>query len=130
MKRPTMQLLGNLVRVDTGTETTVQQHFKDEVDVNTIVRRFGATGQLPAFRPEGVYGDFTGIEDYDGAIERIERAHNAFMQLPASVREQFDNDPGRLIRAASVSSEDEFGKLIFPVKDDGKPNVPAEVVQP
>lgn len=123
---PTMKLLGNLRRVDTGRQTIVQQHFKEEVNINTIMRRFGVTGQMPEFLPQGMYGDFTGIEDYDDAVSRIERANDAFMALPAEVRERFDNDPSQLIRAASISSEDEFGKLVFPVKEggSGEPVVP------
>lgn len=124
---PTMKLLGNLKRVDTGRESIVQQHFADEQDINTIMRRFGVTGQMPQFLPEGMYGDFTGIEDYESAVARIERADNAFMALPAEVRERFGNDPGALMRAAAVSDEDSFGKLIFPdVIPPAKPVPPAE----
>lgn len=116
--------LKDRVVVPPAKSTKVQQHFRDEVDINTIVRRFGVAGQLPAFSPEGVYGDFTDIEDYDGAVERIDRADRAFMSLPAEVRERFHNDASELVRAASISDLDEFGKLVFPVKESGVPVVP------
>lgn len=84
-----------------GGESLTQQHFAEEVDINTIMRRFGATGQVAQFMSEGAYGDFTGIEDYDGALERIGRVDEAFMKLPAEVREQFGNDAGNLVRMVS-----------------------------
>ena len=33
--------------LDCGPETKTQQQFRDEVDINTIVERFGVTGELP-----------------------------------------------------------------------------------
>lgn len=102
----------------------VQQHFKEEVDINTIVRRFGVTGQLPQFMPAGVYGDFTGIEDYESAVAQIERAQDGFMELPAEVREKFGNDVGVMIRQAQNMTEDDFGKLVFPVPPVVPPGVP------
>lgn len=94
--------------IDTGTRTVVQQHFQDEVDVNTIVRRFGLTREMPAGVAGGVYGDFTDISDYDSALARIRRADEGFMTLPPEVRERFGNDPSLLVRAASELSEAEF----------------------
>lgn len=118
----------DLLVVPAAKSTRVQQHFKEEVDVNTIVRRFGATGQLPNFMPRGMYGDFTGVEDYDSAVALIDRADRAFLALPANVRERFHNDPGELMRAASISDEDEFGKILFPVTASGDAVVPPKAV--
>lgn len=98
----------------TGNESYTQQHFRDEVDINVIMRRFGVNQQIPQFMSNGVYGDFTGIEDYEGALERIERAQAGFMKLPAEVREQFSNDPGELIKLAQRVTEDELGNILFP----------------
>lgn len=106
-----------------GVSDQVQQHFKDEVDINTIVRRFGATGQMPEFLPEGMYGDFTGIEDFESAVSAIERARDGFLKLPPEVRAKFGNDPGTLIRQAQSMTEDDFGRLVFPV-DPAKPAEP------
>lgn len=104
--------------IDTGEDTLVQQHMRDEVDVNTIVRRFGVTGAMPFGREAGVYGDFTEIQDFDGAVAKVEGARSRFMTLPAEVRERFDNDPGKMIAfAQSVSEEqfrDELGRFAAP----------------
>lgn len=94
--------------VHTGTETIVQQQFRDEVDINTIVRRFGVTGQMPFGADAGVYGDFTGISDYESALSMIEGSRSRFNSLPPEVRERFGNDPGRMIEFAQSVSEEEF----------------------
>lgn len=88
-----------------------QQQFKEEVDINTIVERFGITQFAPLREGAGVYGDFSGITDYDSAAERIREADRRFMQLPAEIRDKFRNDPGVLIRAASQLDEESFTKL-------------------
>lgn len=94
---------------DTGSDTIVQQHYADEVDINTIVRRFGVTGSMP-FGPNGpaIYGDFSGISDWESALATIERAEESFMALPAEVRAKFDNDPGKLVEYSQSVSEEEF----------------------
>lgn len=86
----------------------VQQHFKEDVDVNTIVRRFGITGEMPFGASGGVYGDFTEVTDFESARARILRAEEGFLRLPAEVRERFGNDPGAIVRFAQERSEAEF----------------------
>lgn len=95
----------------TGSESLVQQHLRDEVDINTIMRRFGLTRELPLGPASGVYGDFTGISDFQSALDRIEGARDRFMALPPDVRERFDNDPGKLIAMASEMPGAEFEAL-------------------
>lgn len=94
-----------MLSLDTGTETKVQQHYADEVDINTIVRRFGISQAAPLGIPGGLFGDFTGITDFADAVDRVERAELAFMELPADIRDRFDNDPGKLIAFAQTIPE-------------------------
>lgn len=93
---------------DNDGVSMVQQHLKDEVDVNTIVRRFGITAEMPFGATGGVYGDFTDVTDFESAKARILRAEEGFMKLPAEVRERFANDPGAIVRFAQDRSESEF----------------------
>lgn len=95
----------------TGDQTRVQQSFGTEVDINTIVRRYGVNVSNLGSEPVGMYGDFTGITDYESAVERIAQANDRFMKLPASVRERFNNNPAELIRAADALHEKEFGSM-------------------
>ncbi|UOF77158.1 scaffold protein [Microviridae sp.] len=77
--------------------TKAQQQFKDECDINTIVRRFGVTGLVPGTTKVPTYGDFTGVSDYHQAMNVVAQANTAFHELPAHIRLRFANDPGRLI---------------------------------
>jgi phage internal scaffolding protein len=74
-----------------------QQHFKDETDINNILRQFNITGLLPEQTLSPCYGDFTGIGDYHGALNAVIAAEDGFMALPANLRARFGNDPAQLI---------------------------------
>lgn len=79
-------------------ENLTHQSFKEECDINTIVERFGLTGQLPDDIRMPLTGDFTeAVNDYQTALNMIIAADNEFMKLPAQVRERFRNDPAELI---------------------------------
>jgi len=110
----------------------VQQQFADEVNVNTIVRRFGLTRDMPSGKLGGVYGDFSGISGYEDAVAAIERARAGFMTLPADVREKFRNDPGRLISTVQDMTQEEFNAAYFPPKPaaPAAPPVVAPAVPP
>lgn len=75
-----------------------QQHFKDECDINNILRQFNITGLLPENPLSPRYGDFTGISDYQTALNAVMEAEEGFMTLPAQIRARFNNDPEQLIQ--------------------------------
>ena len=74
-----------------------QQQFRDESDINTIVKRFNLTGELPTGVRVPQYGDFSAVVDYHSALNLVIAADEAFMKMPASVRAKFDNDAGRFV---------------------------------
>lgn len=77
--------------------TLAQQNSKDECDINTIVRRFGLTGELPSNVRTPTYGDFMDATDYHTAMNAVIAADAAFMQLPADIRTRFNNDAGSFV---------------------------------
>lgn len=77
-------------------ESLAVQSAAADADINTIVRRFNVTGQLPAFNREPFYGDFTNVGDYRDALHKVMEADASFAALPAEVRKRFDNDPALL----------------------------------
>ncbi|QXP44314.1 MAG: internal scaffolding protein [Arizlama microvirus] len=92
----------DLVSKETGLfidekESVTQQSFRDECDINEIVRRFGLTGDLPQNVQMPISGDFRAITDFQSAMETVTKAQHEFMSLPASIRDRFANDPARLI---------------------------------
>lgn len=81
-----------------------QQHARDECDINTIVRRFGLTGELPNGVKAPRYGDFTEATDYHTSLNAVRAADAAFMQLPADIRTRFNNDAGAFVDFVSDDS--------------------------
>lgn len=78
-------------------DSLAQQNFAEECDINTIVRRFGLTGQLPENLRPPQYGDFDQITDYQSALNAVRLAGERFMEMPAELRAEFQNDPQRLM---------------------------------
>lgn len=84
-----------------GDPSLAQQQFKDECDINVIVERFGLTGEMPLNPQVPKYGDFTGVYDFQSALNAINQAEASFMELPAKVRARFENDPQQLLEFVS-----------------------------
>lgn len=78
-------------------ECVVQQHHREEADINTIVRRFGLTGELPAPWGAPTFGDFTQATDFHSAQNMVIAAREEFERLPAEIRERFGHDPQQLL---------------------------------
>lgn len=79
--------------LDCGPETKTQQQFKDEVDINTIVERFGVTGEMPEKFNFPTEQDFTETFDFQSAMNVTIQARDEFMKMPAKTRARFQNDP-------------------------------------
>lgn len=106
--------------------TMAQQQFRDEADINTIMERFGRTGELiaPVRMPQ--YGDFTGVNDYHTAMNAVIEAQASFDALPAKVRARFDNDPGRFVEFCLDENNRDEAVSLGLVAPEKEPVVPAE----
>lgn len=92
------------LRIQTVNElpTLTQQQFKNECDVNHIMKKYEQTGQLFHLnRKAGVYADLSNITDYQSMLHTVMDAQEKFSSLPAEVRKKFDNDPSKLIQFLS-----------------------------
>jgi len=78
-------------------ESLTKQAFAEECDINTIVRRFGLTGELPVGVRMPTYGDFEGVSDFHSAMNAVAKARESFDTMPAHVRARFHNDPGEFV---------------------------------
>lgn len=74
-------------------ESLAIQSAADEADINTIVRRFGLTGELPSAVAIPRTGDFTNIPDFHSAMNLVRQAEEEFLRIPAHIRAEFHNDP-------------------------------------
>lgn len=78
-------------------ESLAKQQFAEECDINTIVRRFRITGELPSNVRMPTYGDFTEVTDFHSAMNAVAAARESFEAMPAEVRARFNNDPGAFV---------------------------------
>lgn len=77
------------------------QHQKD-ADINNIVKKYQATGQLPGMiKTNPVWGDFSSPMDFREAHDLMIKANEQFEALPSKVRERFSNDPGNFLEFAT-----------------------------
>jgi len=78
-------------------ESRTKQSFKDECDINVIMRRYQQTGILDHVRdavPQ--YLDATAIE-FQAAMDIVAQAQTIFEELPSAIRARFENDPAQLL---------------------------------
>lgn len=94
--------------VCTGKSRT-RQEFKEECDINTIVKRFGVTGHVPVTLRAPLNADFTDAMDFRQAMDAMIQARESFDELPARVRARFHNDPSEFVDFCS--EQDAEGKF-------------------
>lgn len=81
------------VRTEISAPSRTKQAFKDECDINKILSRYLKTGILDfTARNEPRYGDCTGLE-YQSAMNTVAAARSLFAELPAAIRNRFENEP-------------------------------------
>jgi len=89
-----------------------QQHQKDQADINFIIDQFNVTGLLPTSPVSPQYGDFTGVYDYQSALNAVMAMEDEFLTLPPNVRARFENDPEQLMNfLANSENREEAIKL-------------------
>lgn len=79
------------------SKSRTQQNFRDQCDINEILRRSQKNGMLPDTGKTPLYTDVSSIPDFHQAQNVVARANEAFAAMPAKVRERFNNDPGRMV---------------------------------
>ena len=114
-------------------ETLAQQNMKDETDLNIMIRKYGV---LPAEEVNWKDFDATIIpKDYHALRNMIKEADQAFLDLPADLRAECDNDQEKFlsmlnekqaeIRKQEKASKQE-AKKIGEVSEGNEADKPAE----
>lgn len=86
--------------VNKGKSMT-KQSFKDEVNINKIIKKYNKTQILQmAENFEGQYGEFDS-KDFADAMNVVAKANTLFEQVPSEIRAKFRNDPGAFIDYAT-----------------------------
>jgi len=93
-------------------KSKTQQHLKDDVDINNIVKKYvkhGTISHLTKTAP--IYGDFSEVTSLDDAINKINGAADLFAELPAKVRDQFKNDPFEFIKFTETADSEDYKRI-------------------
>ena len=80
-----------------NSPSRTKSEFKDEVNINTIVKKAMRTGVLPSGDRQPLYADFTQLNSYESAQLAIAEAKSSFENLPSNIRAKFDNDVTELL---------------------------------
>lgn len=73
--------------------TRAIQSFKDETDINLLMKRYSMTGEMPQYIRPVLPEEYDDVTDFASAMNTVRRASEAFMQLPSGVRARFQNNP-------------------------------------
>lgn len=96
---------------NTKGESLTQQHFANEADIKTIIKKHDRTGIIShVARGIAHYGDYSEVNEYREALDMVNSANASFGELPAEIRKMFDNDAGAFFEFATNPENDE--KLI------------------
>lgn len=75
-----------------------KQSFKDECNINNIVKRSRVTGMLSHLSSrQPRFMDLGSSTDFHSAMNTVIAAEKAFSELPSDLRERFSNDPAKLL---------------------------------
>lgn len=79
-----------------------------ETDVNNIVEKYNRTGQITHLaKHQGQFLDVSNIENLYEATLHVKAAESAFAELPAHLREKFNNEPINMIEFLQDSKNDD-----------------------
>lgn len=74
-----------------------KQEFKDECDINQILKQWIKTGQAPYMATPAEYGDFSVVTDFRESIELVTKTKQQFAALPSHLRDRFGNSPNQML---------------------------------
>lgn len=116
------------VAVDGFGPGRTKQSFKNQCDINFILRGYRKTGVVPQ-NVDGEFLDVPGGLDYQAMLNYVMAANAAFAGMPAELRKRFDNNPQKLLEFVGDASNREeaitLGLIDPPEEPVEAPTAPA-----
>lgn len=134
-----VQYTGELVNPHTGQvvrpPSMTKQEFVRETDINNVIKSYSQTGMvnhINAKAAQGAYQDLPDAFDFQESLHIIKQAEEAFMTLPAKVRDRFGQDPAEFLAFLNnPENADEARKLgILKPQEAAPPPIKVEVTNP
>lgn len=110
-----------------------KQCFKDDCDINNILRKYETTGVLPeVIKTNPQYGDFSDVLSYEDSLNVVAMAQEQFSYLSAKVRRRFDNDPAKFLEfvddPSNLEESYDLGIRLRPAPVEGSARASSEPV--
>ncbi len=104
---------------DSSKPSLTQQEFKESCDINNILAKFSVQASALGVEPsqlmpqdQGTYGDFSQLDDFQTAQNKIAFLNDQFSNLPSDVRRKFGDNLNTFMSALSDPNRiDELGEL-------------------
>lgn len=114
--------------------TKTKRYMSADCDINTIMAKAQRGFAVPGGRKPAIFGDFTSVPDdaaqaFTRAVELVQSAEQSFSELPANVRDRFNNNPAEMLTfLADVNNRAEAVRL--GLIEDQKPVSPPPAEKP
>lgn len=101
------------VAVGFSEPSRTKQSFKEECDINNVMKKFERTGILPdLIKSNPQYGDFSDPLDFQESSNIVAHANEQFAALSAKIRDRFGNSPQAFLEfATNPENEREMVRL-------------------
>lgn len=130
-----VQEFGTITNPHTGEVTQppslTKQEFVRECDINNVIKQYKQTGMVAhmnAKAAQGAYQDLPDATDFQESLHLVMAAEEAFMTLPAKIRDRFGQDPAEFLAFMSDPRNREEIKALGLTKPEPPPREPLEVV--
>jgi len=103
------------------TDGRTKQSFKDETDINQILKRAQKTGTLNHLeKHEGSYGDFSTFDFFETQL-MLARGREIFDDLPVELRSEFNQSPEQFFKYVNdPANVDRLGTLLPGLAEPGR----------
>ncbi len=98
-----------------------KQSFRDETDINKIIKRAEKTGTISHLtKHKGSYGDFADFDYFDN-LQKLTRGREIFDDLPAELRNEFQNSPAQFFDYVNApENKERLGQLLPALAEPGR----------
>lgn len=120
------------VRVSDFGKSRTRQSEAAATNINAIMRKYEKTGLLPkGDARQAFYADVSEMGDYRTALENVRLAEESFMELPATLRREFQNDPAEFLDFCSdPTNRDKMAEMgLIEKKVEDRPDPPPKAAE-
>lgn len=104
-----------------------QQQFREECDINNIIKIHSQTGVLPVSTKVGAFLDVSNVKDYQTSLHTVFEAQRAFDDLPSKIRSRFKNDPNQLLAFVEDEANHEEALQLGLLSNTAKSKIPPKI---